>query len=69
MAQYYKIKEETMAAIADRTRAMANTPEKLTPAEIVYWLGRVKFIVQGHASSACNVSGLFESGAVGSISE
>lgn len=51
MAEYYKISGETLTAIADRTRQMAGTNKKLTPAEIIYWLGRVKFIPQGWADS------------------
>lgn len=51
MAEYYKISGETLTAIADRTRQMAGTNKKLTTAEIIYWLGRVKFIPQGWANS------------------
>lgn len=64
MAEYYKISGETLTAIADRTRQMAGTSNKLTPAEIVYWLGRVKFIPQGWANSEL-VLPTFESGATG----
>ena len=49
--KYYKISGETLTAIADRARVMANTKAKMTPAEIIHWLGRVAFIPQGHASS------------------
>lgn len=52
MAEYYKISGETLTAIADHTRTMAGINRKLTPAEIEYWLGRVKFIPQGWANSA-----------------
>ena len=52
MAEYYKISGETLTAIADHTRTMAGLAQKLTPAEIEYWLGRVKFIPQGWANSA-----------------
>lgn len=51
MAEYYKISGETLTAIADRTRQMAGTNEKMTPADIIYWLGRVNFIPQGRARS------------------
>ena len=51
MAEYYRISGDTLTAIADHTRTMAGTNKRLTPAEIVYWLGRVKFIPQGWANS------------------
>ena len=51
MADYYKISGETLTAIADHTRTMAGINRKLTPAEIVYWLGRVIYIPQSNASS------------------
>lgn len=51
MAEFYKISSDTMTAIANRTRQMAGMSKKLTPAEIIYWLGRVKFIPQGWANS------------------
>ena len=51
MAEYYKISRETMTAIADRTRAMAGTTKKLTPDEIIYWLGRVLYVPQGYAET------------------
>lgn len=67
MAEYYKISGETLTAIADRTRQMAGTSKKLTPAEIIYWLGRVTVLQQGHAESAFLLN--FESSAVGALSE
>lgn len=51
MDEYYKISGETLTAIANHTRSMAGINRKLTPAEIVYWLGRVIYIPQGNASS------------------
>lgn len=68
MAEYYKIRGETLTAIADRTRQMAGMNEKMTPADIIYWLGRVKFIQQGCANSEL-VLPTFESSAVGTLSE
>ena len=56
MAEVYRISGDTLTAIADRTRAMAGTNQKLTPAEIIYWLGRVKFIPQGWANSEFAIS-------------
>ena len=57
------IKKETLDAIADHTREMAGTNKRLTPAEIIYWLGRVKFIPQGWANSVFTPN--FESTATG----
>lgn len=59
MAKYYKISGDTLKAIADHVRDMANTTKPLTLDEIIYWLGRTKFIKQGHAASSFSVS--FES--------
>lgn len=68
--EYGKISKATMTAIADRTRALANTSDKLTPEDIVYWLGRVVYLPQGHASSEIPMSLLnFETSAVGALSE
>lgn len=43
MNDLYKISRERLENIADRVRAIAGLTRKLTPAEIVYWLERVKF--------------------------
>ena len=40
------IETETLEAIAEKTRAMAGLSRKLSTAQIIYWLGRVKFIEQ-----------------------
>jgi hypothetical protein len=40
----YKVKRETLEAIAEKLRAMIGKTSKLTTEEIIYWLGRVKFI-------------------------
>lgn len=70
MAEYYRISSDTMTAIADRTRALSNTSDKLTPEDIVYWLGRVIPLPQGRASSESSLSLLnYESSAVGALSE
>ena len=61
----YRISGDTLRAIADRTRAMAGTDEKMTPAEIIYWLGRVKFTSQGWADSEFTAT--FSSGARGTV--
>ena len=62
MAEYYRISGDTMTAIADRTRAMAGTNRKMTPADIVYWLGRVLFIPQGVAESTLTLTELEANG-------
>lgn len=59
----YLIRSDTLTAIADRTREMAGTNKKLTPADIIYWLGRVKFIPQGWATSEFTLD--FDCGASG----
>lgn len=66
----YQIQRTTMDDIADSTRALANTSDKLTPEDIVYWLGRVVYLPQGFASIEAELSLLnFESSAVGALSE
>lgn len=47
----YKIKRETIEAIAEKLRVMVGKTAKLTTEEIIYWLGRVKFTPQGQAES------------------
>ena len=56
MGKFYRIKEETMTAIADITRKMAGRSAKLSPDEIAYWLNRVAYIPQGNAESAQSIS-------------
>ena len=70
MAEYYKISGDILTAIADRVRAMAKRTEKMTPAEILYWLERVTPLEQGYAKAAIPMSSLaFESSAVGVLQE
>ena len=47
----YSITDDSLNAIAKRTQEMAGTNKLLTPADIIYWLGRVQFVPQGWASS------------------
>lgn len=49
--KYYKVAESDLVAIADRTRAMVGISESLSIDEIIYWLGRVLYLPQAHASS------------------
>lgn len=51
MAEYYRISGDTLTAIADRTRVLAGTTDKLTPDEIINCLSAVKVVVRGKASS------------------
>lgn len=51
MSDLLLIKRETLEGIADKTREMAGSGKKMSPDDIIYWLGRVKYIPQGWASS------------------
>lgn len=69
MAEYL-IKGETLTAVANHTRKLANITDELTLEEIVYWLGRVVPLVQGHASSELTlIPNNYESSAIGVLSE
>lgn len=63
----YKIKRETLEAIAEKLRAMIGKTSKLTTEEIIYWLGRVKFIPQGHGNTSFESNFSFNSEATGII--
>ncbi len=52
----YKIKRETMAAIADKLRVLVGKKEKLTPDEIIYYLGRVIFTPQTYAKTIFSIN-------------
>lgn len=45
----YTIGYNWFAQVVERTQAMVGTKRDMTPAEIIYWLKRVKFIPQGWA--------------------
>lgn len=47
--ELYTIGYNWFAQVVDRTQEMVGTRRKMTPAEIIYWLKRVKFIPQGWA--------------------
>ena len=59
----YSIGHNWFARVVERLRVMVNSNRNFTPEEIVYWLGRVAFIPQGHAESAFSLD--FASGASG----
>ena len=55
MDELYKISRERLTEIADRVRVMAGMTRKMTPAEIVEWLCKVKFTPIGWANSVFTV--------------
>ena len=59
----YSIGHNWFARVVERLRVMSNQDRDFTPEEIVYWLGRVAFIPQGHAESSFSLD--FASGASG----
>ena len=68
MADNYKISRERLENIANRVRVMAGLTRKMTPAEIIYWLEKVKFTPIAWANSEF-VLPTFESSAVGALSK
>lgn len=52
----YKIKRETIEAIADKLRVLVGKKEKLTPDEIIYYLGRVIFTPQTYAKTIFSIN-------------
>ena len=63
--QLYTIGYNWFAQVVDRTQTLVGTNRKMTPAEILYWLSRVKFIPQGWADSEFATD--FDAGAVGRL--
>lgn len=59
----YSIGQNWFASVVERLRVMVNSNRDFTPEEIVYWLGRVAYIPQGHASSEFTLD--FATGASG----
>lgn len=59
----YAIGHNWFADVVGLVQRMAGMAAKLTPADIIYWLGRVKFIPQGWATSEFTLD--FDSGASG----
>ncbi len=62
---YYKIRGSWFTDMADCIRAMAGASRAMTPAEMLYWLQRVKYIPQGNAESTLALS--FSSNASGML--
>lgn len=62
----YLIEGETLTQIADATRLMTGNTQKMTPSEIIYWLGKVVYLPQGRASTTVDIGQLnYSSTAVG----
>lgn len=53
--ELYTIGYNWFAQVVERTQMLAGTKRKMTPAEILYWLSRVKFIPQGWASGEASL--------------
>lgn len=49
--KYYRINGDPLDAIAKQVQKMVGITEKMTPAEMLYWLGRITYIPQGWARS------------------
>lgn len=63
--QLYTIGYNWFAQVVDRTQMLAGTKRKMTPAEIIYWLKRVKYIPQAFAETSFLLG--FESSVVGRL--
>ncbi len=48
----YRIQHTTLEDLADQIRSMCGTKLRLTPAEMLQWLQKVKYIPQGWANNA-----------------
>lgn len=58
----YKIGYNWFAQVVEYVQTMAGTTKDMTPADIVYWLGRVMYIPQGWASDMLQLAGMALSG-------
>lgn len=63
--QRYKIGYNWVAQVVDHLQDMVGRTTSFTLEEIVYWLGRVKYIPQGYAESVLTLS--FDNGATGRL--
>lgn len=61
--QLYKVGYNWVAQVVDHVQDMVGRTTSFTLEEIVYWLGRVKYIPQGYAESTLTLS--FDNGASG----
>ena len=50
--ELYTIGYNWFAQVVERVQPMVGTKRNMTPAEIIYWLNRVKFIPQGFAEAS-----------------
>lgn len=57
------------ADLVGHVQDMSGSGRDMSPDDIIYWLGRVKYMPQGLASSEFSFVGLFESHVVGEITE
>lgn len=70
MNEYGKIKKSIMSEVADEIRKAAGLTRELKPHEMIYWLKRIIYLPQGHASSEFALDSLVMSSAVsGSVPE
>lgn len=53
------------AQVVGHIQTMAGTKQSMTPAKMLYWLGRVKYIPQSNAESSFSLE--FDSGATGTL--
>ena len=59
----YAVGQNWFAQVVGHIQTMAGTKQSMTPATILYWLGRIKYIPQGNAESSFSLD--FDSGATG----
>lgn len=67
MGDNYKISRERLENIANRVRVMAGLTRKMTPAEIIYWLEKVKFTPMTIGESEVNLGILTMSSTVSGV--
>lgn len=63
--ELYAIGHNWFAQVVGHIQTMAGTKQSMTPAKMLYWLGRVKYIPQGNAESSFSLD--FDSGASGRL--
>ena len=61
----YAVGQNWFAQVVGYVQEMAGTRKSMTPADILYWLGRVAYIPQGNAESSFSLD--FDSGASGRL--
>ena len=61
----YAVGQNWFAQLVGHVQTMAGTKKDMTPATILYWLGRVAYIPQGNAESSFSLE--FDSGATGTL--